>query len=119
MTEADRMDLSPLDPELDPLRWARIVAATRLRVEAALERLAATPGPLELVGTWFRPILAAAAVVAALLGAARLMIDGRSEALAGASEARRLAALSDESLGRGVRPTGTQLLVALRARGAP
>jgi hypothetical protein len=119
MSDAERVDLSPLDPERDPERWARLVAATRLRVEGVLDRLAAPPGPLDLVGLWLRPILVAAAVLAAVLGGARLALGSRSAALAHASEARRLAALSDESLGRGVRPTGAQLLVALRSRSAP
>lgn len=119
MSDVERVDLSPLDPERDPERWARLVAATRLRLEAVLDRMAAAPGPLELVGLWLRPILVAAALLAVLLGGARLALNGRSAALADASEARRLAALSDESLGRGVRPTGAQLLVALRSRSAP
>jgi hypothetical protein len=119
MSDFERIDLSPLDPESDPERWAGLVAATRLRLEAVLDRMAATPGPLELVGLWLRPILAAAALLAALLGGARLAVGDRGAALADASEARRLAALSDESLGWGVRPTGAQLLVALRSRSAP
>ncbi|HEX2219871.1 MAG TPA: hypothetical protein VHG35_13785 [Gemmatimonadales bacterium] len=119
MSDSERVDLSPLDPERDPERWARLVATTRLRVEAVLDQTAGTPGPLELVGLWLRPIVVAAAMLTALLGGAWLALDDRSAALADASEARRLAALSDESLGRGVRPTGAQLLVALRSRSAP
>jgi hypothetical protein len=116
MNDPDRFDLSPLDPARDPERWAQFVALTRLRVEAAL---AAGPSPMELVAAWFRPILAAAALLAAALGSARLLVGSRSAPLADASEARRLAVLSEESLGRGERPTGTQLLVALRSRSAP
>jgi hypothetical protein len=119
MNEPDRIDFSALDPARDPDRWDRLVAATRLRVEAALDRLVAAPDPLELMSGWLRPILAGAAVIATLLGAARLLVRDRGSALEGASESRRLAALSDESLGRGLRPTGSQLLVALRSRSAP
>lgn len=119
MTDPDRMDLSPLDPARDPERWDRILGATRLRVEAALHGLVASPPPLELVGGWLRPILAAAALIALVLGSARLFVGSRGTALEGASEVRRLAALSEESLGRGMRPTGAQLLVALRSRSAP
>lgn len=114
MTDPDPVDLSPLDPARDPERWADVVAATRLRVEAAL-----APAPADLLAGWLRPLLAAAAVLVALLGSARLLVGSRSATLAHASEARRLAALSDESLAHGLRPSGAQLLVALRSRSAP
>lgn len=116
MNDPDRLDLSPLDPARDPERWARFVALTRLRIETAL---ASGPSPLDLVAAWFRPILAAAALLAAALGSARLLVGSRSAPLTGAGEARRLAVLSEESFERGERPTGTQLLVALRSRSAP
>jgi len=119
MNEPDGMDLSPLDPGCDPERWSRLLEATRLRVEAALADRIASAGPLDIMGAWFRPILAAAAVLAAVLGAAGAVAGSRNPALGGASDARRLAVLSDNSLGRGQRPTGTQLLVALRSRKAP
>lgn len=119
MNDSDRLDLSPLDPGRDRERWARVVAATRSRVDAVLDRAGVTVGPLDLVGGWLRPILLAAALLIAALGGARLSFDGHRAALRHATEARRLAALSKESLGRGVRPTGAQLLVALRSRSAP
>ena len=119
MSDSERIDLSPLDPARDPERWARLVAATRLRVESALDGLAPAPAPLDLVAGWFRPILVAAVLVAALLGSVRVLVGSRSATLAHATEARRLAALSDESLGRGRPPTGSQLLVAIRSRSAP
>ena len=65
------------------------------------------------------PASAAAALLAAVLGSARLLVGSRSAALDGATEARRLAVLSEQTLGRGERPTGAQLLVALRSRSAP
>lgn len=116
MNDFERFDLSPLDPARDPERWARFAALTRLRIEAALPGAQA---PLDLVAGWFRPILAAAALLAAVLGSARLLVGSRSAALDGATEARRLAVLSEQTLGRGERPTGAQLLVALRSRSAP
>jgi hypothetical protein len=119
MNDPHRIDFSAIDPGRDPERWARLVAATRLRVEGALKGLAATPSPLDLVAGWFRPILVAAVLVAVLLGTVRLLVGSRSATLSDASEARRLAALSGESLGRGLAPTGSQLLVALRSRSAP
>ena len=119
MTEPDGMDLTALDPGRDPERWGRRMEATKVLVEAALAGRLAPPGSLDIVGTWFRPILAAAAVLAVLLGAAGAVLAGRNTALDRASEARRLAVLSDDSLGRGERPTGAQLLVAIRSRRAP
>lgn len=119
MNDSGWLDLSPLDPGHDPERWARVVAATRSRVEAVLDRAGVVVGPLDLVGGWLRPTLLAAALLIAVLGGARLALDGGRTPLRHATEARRLAALSEESLGRGVRPTGAQLLVALRSRSAP
>jgi hypothetical protein len=119
MNDDHPMDLSALDPARDPERWAQVVAATRVRIEAALDRLAAPPAPLDLLAAWFRPILAAAAIAVGILGGARLMIGDRTAGLKGAPEFRRLAVLSSESIGRGQRPTGSQLLVALRSRSAP
>jgi hypothetical protein len=119
MTDPDGMDLTALDPGRDPERWARRVDATRLLVDAVLAGRLAPSGSLDMVGAWFRPILAAAAVLVALLGAAGVVLGGRSTPLDRASEARRLAVLSDNSLGRGERPTGAQLLVAIRSRRAP
>lgn len=118
MSDFDRIDLSPLDPARDPERWTSLVAVTRLRVEAALESLTSRPTPAELLAGWLRPVLAAAALLAAVLGSARLMVGSRGAALEDAPEARRLAALSQESLGRGLRPTGSQLMVAIRSRSA-
>lgn len=119
MTEPDSMDLSPLDPGRDPERWARRLESTRLLVEAILAGRISPSGALDIVSAWFRPILATAAVLAAVLGAAGVLIGSRNQALERASEARRLAVLSDNSLGRGERPTGAQLLVAIRSRRAP
>jgi hypothetical protein len=119
MNDFERLDLSSLDPARDPDRWSRLVALTRLRVEETLDRAVPLPSALDLVGGWLRPVLAAAAAVILGLGSARLVVGGRDTALDRASQARRLAALTEESLSRGTRPAGSQLLVALRARSAP
>jgi hypothetical protein len=118
MMDPERMDLSPLDPARDPERWSRVVAVTRMRVEAALLSRASADGVLDQLGAWSRPILAAAAILALVLGTADAVIASRPSPLDRASEARRMAVLSDHSLGRGQRPTGGQLLVALRSRSA-
>ena len=116
MKDAEGMDFSPLDPARDPERWLHIVETTRIRVEAALRNRVPAVGVLELVGAWSRPILAAAAILAAVLGTADAIVGSRPSPLDRASEARRMAVLSDYTLGRGQRPTGAQLLVALRSR---
>jgi hypothetical protein len=117
MNDLEPMDLSALDPARDPEQWSRLMETTRLRIEAALERRGGAPEVVEILAAWYRPILAAAAVLALVFRLADAAI-ATGGALDGASGARRLAALSDISLGRGLRPTGTELMVALRARSA-
>lgn len=119
MSDLERMDFSALDPGRDPERWSRLMDATRLRVEAALADRAGATDALDILGAWYRPILAAAAAVALMFGAADAAIAGRGAALEGTSHARRLAALSDNSLGRGFRPSGAALMVALGSRSVP
>ena len=118
MTEDERLDLSALDPGRDRVRWAGIVQATLREAEQALGRRVAPADPFDLLVGWFRPILAAAAVLAGILGATSVALHSRTS-LDAASESRRLAALSEQSLGRGVHPSGAQLLVAIRSRRAP
>jgi len=118
MSDLERMDLSALDPARDPEHWSRLTETTRLRIEASLESRRGTPKVLDILAAWHRPILAAAAVLALAFGLADAAISARGGALDGASGARRLAALSDNSLGRGLRPTGTELMIALKARSA-
>ncbi len=118
MTEDEPLDLSALDPERDRVRWAGVVKSTRHRAAQALARRIAPADPLDLVAGWFRPILAAAAVLAVALGATSAAMHRRTP-LDAASESRRLAALSGQSIGRGERPTGAQLLVAIRSRRTP
>jgi hypothetical protein len=60
---------APLDPSRDPERWEEMVRGIVERAAPILERYAAR-GPAELLASWLRPTLAAAAVVSALaLGA--------------------------------------------------
>jgi hypothetical protein len=108
------VDLSSLDPARRP-EWARHVEATRRRLTAVLERRAAAEGPLDIVGGWARPILAAAAVLLALLGGAdALLHESGSAAQARLGEARRLGLLSEASLAHGRMPTGAELRGILR-----
>jgi hypothetical protein len=116
------VDLSSLDPTRRP-EWAARVEATRRQVIAALEHRAAQ-GPLDVVGAWARPILAAAAVLLVLLGGADALLRGPASAARGRlgearrlgllSEARRLGLLSEASLTHGRMPTGAELRGILR-----
>ena len=118
MSDPERVDLSALDPARDSEHWARLTETTRVRIEAILEGRGGAPGLLDVLAAWSRPILAAAAILVMVFGLADAAIGARGGALDAASGARRLAALSDNSLGRGLRPTGPELMVALRSRSA-
>ena len=108
------VDLSSLDPARRP-EWAAHVEATRRHVAAVLERRVAAEGPLDIVGAWARPILAAAAVLLALLGGADALLHGSAPAAqARLGEARRLGLLSEASIARGMVPTGAELRGILR-----
>jgi hypothetical protein len=118
MSDPDRIDLSALDPARDSEQWSRLTEATRLRIEAILEGRAGAPGLLDVLAAWSRPVLAAAAVLALAFGLADAAIAAGGGARDAAPGARRLAALSGNSLGRGLRPTGAELMVALGSRSA-
>jgi hypothetical protein len=111
MNEPDKVDLTPLDPAADADRWSRLLDATRLRVASAL--LERELDPFAAVVGWGRPILAAAAVLLLVLGAADIALRGRP---AEPSEARRLAYLAEASALHGRAPTGAEVIATLRAR---
>jgi hypothetical protein len=112
MNDPQPIDLSPLDPGRDPRHWSLLVEATRVRVGAALLQRSRERDPLAVVGGWARPILAAAAVLVMLLGAAGTLLGGPA---APGSTAHRLALLAEASAVNGRAPTGAQLVAALRA----
>jgi hypothetical protein len=112
MNEPEPIDLSPLDPEVDAQRWSLIVESTRLRVAAVLHGRQADP--LAVLSGWARPILAAAAAVLLLLGAATVAFGDPDRPAV--SEARRLAYLTESSVLRGRGPTGAELLAAIDRR---
>ena len=116
MNDFEPIDLSPLDPERDPQRWAVTVDAVRLRVEATLLQRSREPDPLAVLTLWVRPILAAAAVAVVLLGTAAITLAGRPTPAA--SEARRLAYLAESSVVHGRTPTGAQVMNAIAGQGA-
>ena len=117
MHEPEGVDLSPLDPERDPERWRRAVQATRFRVAAVLRERERRMDPLDVLGGWTRPILAAAAALVVLLGAAEAALG--SARADGAADARRLARLTEHAVLHGRAPSGAEILAAIRSGGTP
>ena len=116
MNEPEPVDLSPLDPARDAERWSLLVDATLARVDAILLERDRRLDPLAILAGWARPILGAAAVTMLLLGAAHTKLESRrAAATAAVSKARRLAVLTEASVGRGRAPTVAELLAAFRA----
>ena len=70
----DPLDLTPLDPSVDPVRWEALADAIRLRAAPELARRAEAGDVLGLIGYWARPMLAAAMVVVAVSLSALTMI---------------------------------------------
>ena len=64
--DTERVDLSPLDPAEDQLRYERWVRRILAAAAPELARRARENGPLTLLAGWARPTLAAAAVIAAV-----------------------------------------------------
>lgn len=75
----DRIDLSPLDPAGDPVRFESLLSlAVNDAVKARAARPAGVVRLLEL-SRWSRPLLAAAAAIA-VIASATLVVAGRSPA---------------------------------------
>lgn len=70
-----RLDLSSLDPSLDPARWERVIRGVLRRAEPELARRAAARSSLVVVANWARPALAAAVVVVALSAGVLLTLE--------------------------------------------
>jgi hypothetical protein len=70
----DPLDLTPLDPTVDPVRWEALAEAIRLRAAPELARRTEAGDVLGLIGYWARPMLAAAMVVVAVSLSALTMI---------------------------------------------
>jgi hypothetical protein len=88
------IDLTPLDPALDREAWERRIAATVALAAPELARRAAAASPALVLLGWFRPALAAAAVLSICAGASLALLggqaDGPPEEAAVAAEALRL-----------------------------
>jgi len=116
MTDFEPIDFSPLEPERDPRRWAKVADTVRLRMEAALLQRRREPDTFAVLTVWARPILAAAVVALLVLGSTAVGMG--SAGVSRASEARRLAYLAESSVVHGRTPTGAQVVKAIIGRGA-
>ena len=114
--EFDRVDLSPLDAAADPARWQRVVDATLLRADAALEARRRAQDPLTLIASWRRPVLIAAGVAVAILIPVELVLEVRE---ARAEQVEALVTLSTELVQTDTPPSGADFLRALAVERQP
>lgn len=80
MINDERVDLSPLDPRGDQLRWERLIRSVMDAAAPELARRTSSATPLAVLGSWARPALTAAALVAALAVGALAMTERVAEA---------------------------------------
>jgi hypothetical protein len=64
--DPERLNLSVLDPAADAERWERVINKITDHAMPELARRAAARSPLLLLAGWARPMLSAAAVLAAI-----------------------------------------------------
>lgn len=115
--ETERVDLSPLDPTMDRLRYERLVRRILDAADPELERRAAAAGPLALVVGWARPTLAAAAVIAAIaLGVLVATDRGGVEPMDFMADAFGVPAPAAEWIADGRGPTASDLVLAMERR---
>jgi hypothetical protein len=115
--ETERVDLSPLDPTLDPLRYERLVRRILDAADTELERRAREAGPLTLVAGWAWPTLAAAAVIAALALGVLAATERRGiEPMDFMTDAFGVPAPAAEWIADGRQPTASDLVLAMERR---
>ena len=114
MSESDRLDLSPLDPTVDPARWRAVTDATMARVELVLR--ARRQDPLTLIASWSRPLLVSAAVAVAALVPLEIALEARERR---EERVRRLVELSAVVGEVGGPPSGAAFRRALLDGGQP
>jgi hypothetical protein len=68
-------DLRPLDPELNPTQWDRMVGNVMFAAAGELERRSVMRSPLLIVAEWFRPALGGSALIA-VSALALLVLEG-------------------------------------------
>jgi hypothetical protein len=116
--EPGRVDLSPLDPTLDPMAYERLVRRIVTAAGPELERRAREAGPLARVAGWARPTLAAAAIIVLVALSAIVAHDatGPDGEDMRSLEALGVPAPAAEWLEQGREPTTADLVLAVESR---
>ncbi|MDX1676168.1 MAG: hypothetical protein R3314_15340 [Longimicrobiales bacterium] len=114
--DTERVDLSPLDPAGDRLRYERWVRRILEAAQPELTRRARAAGPLALVAAWARPTLAAAAVIAALALGVLSAVDRGPTPMDSVVDALGVPAPAAEWLEAGREPTAADLVLAMERR---
>lgn len=117
----ERFDLSPLDLAKDPERFDRMVERITWRARSELARRARTHAisPVEIVAAWYRPAIAAAAMIAAVsLTLLATVGHARKEVPTGAyMSAAEVPAAMASWYEEGSSPTAAELLVVANEGG--
>jgi hypothetical protein len=116
--DRDRLDLSPLDPTADTLRWERLVRAINARAASELTRRASgNVGVLMMLGRWAWPAMAAASLMALLAGSILARAHSPQQLFSGRPviDALELSAPLSTWLGEERSPTAVDLVAALEA----
>ena len=108
MDDETRLDLSPLDPGVDPAGWQGFLAGTLQRVDTVLAEREGPEGPMLVIASWRRRLLFAAAAALAMLIPAEIVLELRE---ARAERVQRLVAISTHW--GATPPTGAEFLRAL------
>jgi hypothetical protein len=98
------VDLSALDATADAARWEAFLVAAMMRADATLAARMQTPA--DLIASWSRPLLLAAAVVVALLVPLEILLEARETRT---QQIERLVTLSVDWANGGAAPSGSQL----------
>jgi hypothetical protein len=116
--EPERLDLSPLDVTADQLHHERLVRRVLEAAGPELERRRATRTALGLLGGWARPVLTAAALVAALAGGVLIATerDRPAEPAGDVAEALGVPSPASDWLAEGREPTRSDLVLAMERR---
>ena len=113
MTDPERFDLSPLDPNEDPVRWEAHTRETLRRVDGVMRQRDASDEALVVIAGWMKPVLLAAGVLLAILIPTEIALEARENRL---ERVARLVALSSGSLRADAPPSGQDFVRALARR---
>ena len=112
---------APLDPARDPARWEAMIGGILERAAPTLAAYHGHPGPVDLLASWLRPALAAAAVLAAIAIGVLAPAGEPTPARAapGVSEVLGYPAPVAAWVEAGRRPSVEELVVAMEVRSDP